>query len=178
MSDPFELEKILGSFRVLADRREQNTSRAATRFAALDDPERVTLDYGDYCAQVTLADGKVLHDTAARIYPHCVIERKMSLDELAQNFTRHRDRFRAEFERARENNAKVYLLVEGASWEALDKHRYRSRYHPKAFKASLMAWMVRYGVTPLFCKPETSGEMIREVLYRDTKERLENGELG
>ena len=57
-------------------------------------------------------------------------------------------------------------------------HRYRSKYHPNAFLASLTAWMVRYNLTPIFCKAEVSGDLIREILYRDLKERLEQGEYG
>jgi hypothetical protein len=43
--------------------------------------------------------------------------------------------------------------------------------------ASLMAWTVRYNLRPIFCKAETSGALIKEILYRDMKERLERGEL-
>ena len=96
-------------------------------------------------------------------------------DELAMCFTRGRDRFRREFERATEASAKVWLLIEGGSWEAIDKHRYRSKFNEKALKASLIAWSIRYNMVPVFCKPETSGALIREILYRDIKERLENG---
>ena len=96
-----------------------------------------------------------------------------SLDELAGCFTRDRDRFRREMERAISSNAKVYLLIENASWEAILNHRYRSRFNPEAFKASLTAWTARYGLIPVFCKADTSGMLIREILYREIKERLE-----
>lgn len=178
--DRFEIEDTLKTFRVIADTREQITNRAAERFAALgDDLERATLDYGDYCGNITLPDGRPLHDTSVnRIYPACAIERKMSLDELAGCFTRGRDRFQREFERARAAGASVYILIEGGDWEKIQRHAYRSRFHPKAFRASITAWMVRYGAAPIFCKPGTSGELIREILYRDIKERLEKGEYG
>lgn len=58
------------------------------------------------------------------------------------------------------------------------RHEYRSRYHPNAFMASLTAWMVRYGLVPVFCEARISGRMIREILYRDLKERLERGDYG
>jgi hypothetical protein len=38
--------------------------------------------------------------------------------------------------------------------------------------------MVRYDITPIFCKEGTSGTMIKELLYRDTKERLQRGDYG
>lgn len=178
--DRFEIEDVLKSFRIVVDTREQNTNRAAARFAALgDNLERATLDYGDYCANVTLPDGKPLHDISVnRLFPPAVVERKMSLDELAGCFTRSRDRFRREFERAGDHGAKVYLLTECASWEKIYRHDYRSRFNPKAYSASFCAWLVRYGITPLFCEPGTSGKLIREILYRDIKERLKKGEYG
>lgn len=176
--DCFEIREALDTFAVLADKREQNTARATERFAALGDPARATLDYGDYCGQITLPGGCQLYDESERIYPRCVVERKMSLDELAANFTRGRDRFKREFERAAEKGAKVFLLVEGFSWEAVFNHRYRSKYNPAAFEASILAWLARYDVTLLSCKPGTSGRLIKSVLYRDMKERLESGQFG
>ena len=175
---PFEIETALESFRIIADTREQSTPRASERFKSFGVPvERATLEFGDYCAQIDLPGGP-LHDISKTLQPSCVIERKMSLDELASNFTRGRDRFRREFQRANKAGARVWLLVENGSFEAIRGKRYRSRYNSKAFQASLIAWAVRYGITPVFCKSGVSGELIREILYRDIKERLESGEYG
>lgn len=177
--DPFEIKDTLSTFRILADRREQNTSRAAERFAAFGVPvERVTLSYGDYCGQITFPNGNDLYCTDNTIQPEVVIERKMSLDEAAMCFTRDRDRFRREFLRAREAGAKVWLLIEGGSWEAIDRHRYRSKFNEKALRASLIAWTIRYDLNIVFCKPETSGALIKEILYREIKEALESGAYG
>ena len=179
MLDRFELEDVLQTYRVVADTREQANPRAAERFAALGPGlERATLDYGDYCANITLPDGRDLYDISVRLSPACIVERKMSLDEAAACFTRERERFKREFERAGEAKAKIYLLIEGGSWEKIRRHSYRSRFNPKAFLASLTAWMARYDTTIIFCEPGTSGALIREILYRDIKERLERGEYG
>ena len=178
--DRFDIESTLETFRIIVDTREQAANRAAARFAALGSGlERATLDYCDYCGNVTLPDGTPLYSlTDRRIFPACAIERKMSLDELASCFTRGRERFKREFERAQAAGAKTYILVEGGDWEQIRRHNYRSRYNPKAFMASLTAWMARYNTAPIFCKPGTSGTLIREILYRDMKERLERGEYG
>lgn len=178
MSDYFSTKEILETFRIVADTREQNTGRASERFKAFGVPvQRATLSYGDYCANVKLPGGDLM-DISNTLKPKCVIERKMSLDELAMCFTKGRDRFQREFERARSAGARVYLLTENGSWEAIANHRYRSQLHSKAFQASLIAWSIRYGFIPLFCRSETSGKLIKEILYRDMKERLECGELG
>lgn len=174
--DSFEIREILDTFQIIVDTREQDTAEARRRYKAFGVPViRGTLDYGDYAGQITLPNGDLL-DTSIRLKPKCVIERKMSLDELAGNLTRGRKRFEREFNRARGADAKVYLLVENATWEGLLNHRYKSKFSVNAFKASLVAWMIRYNVTPVFCKSQTSAELIREILYRDIKERLERGE--
>ena len=170
-----EIESVLKSFTILADTREQDTERSRRRLAAMNaNVERCALGYGDYAATIRVGD--VWVTDPAR--PRYVIERKMDMDELAMCLTRDRERFRREFQRARSQGATVFLLVENASWEALLAGRYRSRFHPKAFLASLCAWIVRYELHLIFCDELTTPIMIREILYRDMKERLMNGEYG
>ena len=176
--DHFEVTEVLNTFQILVDNREQATPKAVERYKSFGVPyKRATLNYGDYCGIITLNDSEI-YDTAHSVKASCVIERKMSLDELAMCFTRGRDRFRREMERAASNNSTVYLLVEDATYEGIIKHRYRSRFSPSAFLASLTAWTVRYNLRPIFCKADTSGQLIKEILYRDMKERLERGEYG
>ena len=105
------------------------------------------------------------------------IERKMNLDELCACFTRSRARFEREFIRAREDGAKVYLLVENANWEKALSGAYRSRMNPAALTASLLAWSGRYNLVPVFCRSETSGELIGRILRYELKTILERGEL-
>ena len=175
--DRREADRILESFRVIVDRREQDTPKARKRYKLIGKTERATLSYGDYCGNVSTLGGP-LYDTSAAITPSCVIERKMNLDELAMCFTRSRKRFEREFERAKTAGAKVYLLVEDATYEDIIRHRYRSKFAANAFLASLLTWSARYNLTPVFCRAETSGELIREILLRDLRERLERGEYG
>ena len=170
-------EEILQSFMIVIDRREQDTERARKRYEAFSVPyDRATLDYGDYTYNAMI-DGIPLYDTDSRIFPKCAVERKMNLDELAGCFTHERKRFQAEMERAKENKARMYLLVENASWENLINGKYKSKYNSVAFLASVTAWMARYGLQVIMCKAETSGKIIKEILYRDLKERIERGEF-
>lgn len=170
---PYDIQTILDSMVILVDRREQPTDRARKRYNAFSAPYRyATLDYGDYAANCTLPSGKLMYDENKRVRADVVIERKMNLDELAGCFTHGRERFRREFERAAANGSRVYLLVENANWENLLNGKYRSKFNPKAFKASITAYMARYGVQVIMCKEETSGRLINEILYRELKEQL------
>lgn len=166
------------SFEIICDTREQDTERARKRLESLGAPySRATLDYGDYTYNATLPNGKKIYDTSIRISPLCAVERKMSLDEWAMCFGTGRKRFQREFERATEKNSRIYLICENANWENLLNGKYRSKMNPNAFAASAVAWMIRYNMNVIFCKEENSGRLIKEVLYRDLKERLERGEM-
>ena len=175
----FDKREVLKSFEILHDSREQDTDRARKRYESFGVPhQRAVLSYGDYTYNATLPDGNKIYDISKTISPACVIERKMNLDELAGCFTRSRQRFQREFERAQEHGSRIYLVCENANWENLLNGKYKSRMHAEAFSASIMAWMIRYNMNIIFCKEETSGRIIKEILYRDLKERLENGQYG
>lgn len=166
---PFEVKNILESMVIIYDTREQDTPALHRRLMGLSSPyEREKLDYGDYSCKYLLFDG-----TAHRL--NVAIERKMNLDELCGCFCKGRERFTREFERAKIVGAKVYLLIENASWEKAFNGEYRSQMSAQAFVASITAWQARYNCQIEFCKAETSGKLIKEILYRELKERLERG---
>lgn len=175
--DIFEQDAMLQSMQILVDTREQNTERARKRYATFGVPySRATLSYGDYCYNAQLPNGEWLFKEGEIVSAPIAIERKMNLDELAMCFTRERDRFEREFQRAKANNARIFLLIENATWENLLNGKYRSRYNQNAFLASLAAWIIRYDLQLIFCKEETSGRLIKEFLYRDLKERIGRGD--
>ena len=166
---PFEVKEALESLVLLVDTREQDTIFFRRRMKEVEIPYiRQKLDFGDYSAKCTTDDGKEL-DFSGSI----AIERKMSLDELCQCYTRERQRFQREFERAKEVGAKIYLLVENGTWEKAIEGKYRSQMKPKAFLSSLLAWLARYNCQVIFCEARSSGKLIHEILYREVKERLE-----
>lgn len=175
-----EIEKCLETMTVLVDSRENPKSdRYEQRVKALSVPyRRQTLGYGDYTFNFTMPDGMELYPPTATVYAPAVVERKMNLEELSCCFTQQRKRFEAEFERAAENKAVVYLLIEDATWEKLLAGHYRTKFRPESFFASLTAWMARYKLRVIFCRHEVSGRLIKELLYRELKEKLERGDYG
>ena len=177
--DHFEIDDCLRSMEIIVDTREQPSKRAQKRYESFCAPYiRQTMNYGDYTYNFTFPSGKRLFEPNITVKGHVVIERKQDLTELSQCFCQSRDRFKNEFERARENNSSIYLIVEDASWENLINGKYSTKFNSKAFLSSITAWMVRYNIKIIFCKSETSGKMIKEILYRELKERLENGFYG
>ncbi len=94
--------EVLRSMEILVDTREQPTTRATKRYERFHCPHRrCTLAYGDYAYNAVLPSGRQIYNAEATVFPACVVERKMNLDELAGCFTRSRERFAREFERAK-----------------------------------------------------------------------------
>ena len=167
-----DVENCLRSMVILVDTREQPSDRALKRYKSFQCPyRRQKLDFGDYSAEFTLPDGQIVKVNAA-------IERKMNLEELSGCLTKDRDRFRREFERSKESGASMYLLVENATWENLVNGKYKTKFNKNAFTGSITAWIARYDLKPIFCKAETSGRLIREILFREMKKDLEAGLYG
>ena len=168
----FEIRDCLDSMVILCDTREQPTERLKRRLEATGLPyERKKLDAGDYSCKCTLPDGGEL-DFSTRV----VIERKYDLTEICTCFGKERQRFEREFLRAKENGTRIYLLIENATWENVFAGKYRSKYASQALVASLLAWQTRYDMKIVFCKSETTGKLIKEILFRELKQHLEEKE--
>ena len=169
----FDLEKTLSTMVLVVDSREKPTAEAKRRWESFGVPYRIqALKSGDYTAEFILPNGETFG-----LENVCVIERKMSIVEICGNFCQNRARFIREFERIKEAGAKAYIVVEGASWEAIYNHRYHSQMSPQALVASLTAWMARYNAHIIFCHAETFPKLCREILYREAKEILTNIEV-
>lgn len=156
---------------ILIDTREQDNEKLQNRIEAFKalkcDIRREKLNYGDYSAEYINEDGQVISFT-----DRVVIERKMNLDELCNCYTKDRERFKREFERAKENGCKLYLLIENGSLDKIIGGKYRSNLNPASLIASLLAWSVRYGFSIYFCQPENSAEIIYKILHYEIKEYL------
>ena len=99
-----------------------------------------------------------------------LVEKKNSLDEISQNFTKHRSRFAREFERAKPNT--IHIVIENATWRKLLNGSYRSKFSPKSFMASLLTWCVRYRSPIWFVTPTDSPEVIYHILFYELYEYL------
>lgn len=175
----YEQAEMLSSMQIFIDTREQPTDKAKKRYEAFGVPyERRKLNYGDYTYTAQKPDGTWIFKDDEEVKPFLSVERKMNLDELAGCFTHDRARFQREFERAKVNNARIILLIEDANWENLLNGRYRSKFNANAFVASVCAWTARYNLVLIFCKAESSGRIIHDLLYYDLKEKIESGVFG
>jgi ERCC4-type nuclease len=164
---PREMETILGSMFLIVDTREQPTESYFKRLESVGLPcRRQKLDFGDYSC------GFILNGSEVSLEKEIVIERKMSLDEICGNFTKGRERFAREFERAIKSGAKVHLIIENGNYEKLIAGKYRSRLNPKSLLASVTAFADRYNISIHFCKPETTPVLMNKIFYHHIRNKL------
>lgn len=162
------MDNILKTIFLIVDTREQPTELYYKRLDSVGIPyRRAKLDFGDYSCGYLTSDGfEVLLDK------EIVIERKMSLDEICANFTKGRDRFAREFERAAKNGAKVHLIIENGNYEKIINGKYRSRLNSNSLLASFMAFADRYDISVHFCKPDTTPLLINRIFYHHIRNKL------
>lgn len=159
------LDELMKRMKVIIDTREQVNGHIIDYLNSIGVGFiRRKLEVGDYSAQI---DDQTFEMSVA-------IERKASLDEIAGNMTKERERFEKEFYRAKANRTKVFLIIED-ELKNLYRGNYRSQYQPKAFRASIKAWQTRFNVTVTFCGKEYSPQEIYETLYYAVREELLNG---
>lgn len=177
--EAFEIKECLNSLSILVDTREHPTVDAERRWMSFEVPyERQHLDYGDYTYNFCYPSGKYFYETGEDkvVYPDVMVERKMNLEELSACLFQQKDRFDREFERAAARGASIYLLVENATWEKINAGKYKTKVHPNAFMGRLMSLQARYHIQIIFCKPELTGLLIRNILQKELKLRLERGD--
>lgn len=173
MYTPIEVEKQLNTLEILVDTREQPGRSFNKRVEAFGNWKRYKLDFGDYSGAYTDLNGNWIS-----LENEIVIERKMDLNELASCFTKGRERFQHEFERATDKKAVVYLFIERDTWKDAysgtygSSEKYRSRLNPKSLVASLNSWENRYEIKTRFVPAELTGKMIKDVIFYHLKNKL------
>ena len=162
------MDGVLKTLFLIVDTREQPTAQYHKRLESVGIPyRRQKLDFGDYsCGYLALDGSEILLDK------EIVIERKMNLDEICGNFTRGRDRFAREFERAAKSGAKVHLIVEGGSYEKIIGGKYKSRFNANSLLASFVAFADRYDISVHFCKAETTPILMNKIFYHHIRNKL------
>lgn len=168
---PYEIDSAMKSMRIVIDTREKKNAHITAALQArkcLYSAHK--LDYGDYTCEYDTAEksGIIFADRV-------VIERKASLDELAGNITKERARFDREFQRAKAAGAKVFLMIEGGSYDDIKKHLYRSQMPPNAYLNTLFSWQQKYNITISFVSKLFAADYIYGTLFMALKNHLLHG---
>lgn len=177
-----EINKLLKeNFKILYDTREQVNDHILAYFDKQKLPyKRQKIDEGDYTAVITARpEMGITRD----IYFPVGVERKNSVDELANNLaekTDTRDDIRLEREliRAKMKRIKIFLVVEDPNGlENIMKGNYRSLYTPKAFIGKLSSLQDKYIQNTVFTSASNSGYHIYRILYYSVRNFLKEGEI-
>ncbi len=134
------------------------------------------LDYGDYMLQ----DG-----------PKVSIDRKQTIAELAKNCTVESERFRKEMDRAKEDGARLVILVEQNRYKDRDKwirvnsiedlllwsSPYTMIRGEKVYRV-LNSWRKKWPLDVIFCDKRSTGRLIIEILYNGDLDRYSGGRNG
>lgn len=133
--------------KIIIDSREKKYSHLTKFFDAKKIQYEVrALKSGDYAVEI---DGKL---------QPIIVERKNSLDELCGNFTKNRDRFRREFERA--PDVVKILLIENSRYEDILEGNYKSKMSPQALLSSLLSFQWEFDLRIFFISKKYSGSFI------------------
>ena len=135
-----EIKQLFKSAVILVDSREKKNEHILDYFRKQGISwQQTKLDYGDYSFMIP----KVAAGQDIFFHRDIVVERKASLEESSGNLTQDRDRFEKEFLRARNDGAKIYLMIESpGGYSDIIAHKYQTEL------SLLLIWLPsRHGST-------------------------------
>jgi hypothetical protein len=160
-----EIIEILDSIVIICDTREQENTHITKVFEKCNIKNiRSGLKFGDYSF--------FCGSTGERFDQQIVIERKNSIDELSQNFTKGRKQFENEMQKAKQENCRFILLVENSSYIDILNHNYRSELTSKSFVSSLLTYQTRYNISIIFMEGICSANYIYNTFKYFLREKL------
>lgn len=142
-----EIEELLKSQVILVDTREQVNDHILSYFDKHNILyKKKALDRCDYSFYIPTND-KLNIPRDLYFDKEVAIERKASLDEIANNWTKERDRFEKEMALAPKTKM---LVIENCSYEDIIYGNYRSKYNKKSFLGTLHSFAFRYDMPFIF----------------------------
>lgn len=165
-----EIKAIVDSAVVLVDTREKENKHITDYFNEKGIKWATqALDYGDYSIKIeSPAAYRDLYLTDI-----ITIERKANLNELSGNLGRNRERFEAEFERAK---GKMYLLLENTNFQDIEDGNYTTQYKKAPFRGSLTKFEHDYDLHVMYMPDISySGYWIYLTLTGCLKSQLKQG---
>lgn len=140
---------MLKSMTILVDTREKENKNdhILGYFDAMKVPwKKKKLDYGDYSFCVPKNDDLTI---PRDLYfdKEIIVERKASLDELATNISKERDRLKKEFTLAPKRKV---LIIENGSYHDMVYGNYRSEYGAKSYYGTFHSFWHEFDIPIIF----------------------------
>lgn len=166
-----EIDQIIKTMVILIDKREKQISHIklwlkSKKVNYID----YTLDFADYSFMIPQ---NLKLDITEDIYfnDDIAIERKANAEEISNNLTVGRDRFKREFERG---NGKIRLLIEDSSYKDITQGNYNTKLEPNSFIASLHSFQEAYDSPFFFTDKEHSAAYIYNTFKYYLRNKLQN----
>lgn len=159
---PKEINEILKSIIILIDTKEKVFAHIEKYFKTKDIKYiRHNLNFGDYSFYIPKNEDLGICED---IYfdKKIAIERKANAEEISNNFTKGRERFKREFERG---NGALRLLIEDTDYTKICDHMYDTDLSEVSFIASLHSFQEKYECPFFFVDKTHSGKYIYETFY-------------
>jgi ERCC4-type nuclease len=166
-----QIKKILESIVILVDTREKCNNHIIDWFNNNNILHgKHKLNFGDYSFYIPQ---NLKLDITEDIYfnNQIAIERKANAEEISNNLTVGRDRFKREFERG---NGKIRLLIEDSSYKDITQGNYNTKLEPNSFIASLHSFQEAYDSPFFFTDKEHSAAYIYNTFKYYLRNQLQN----
>ena len=164
-----EIDTILDNMIILVDTRERSNLHILDwcEYKNRVETKKMGLPNGDYSFMLkAIPELGIPNDMY--FHKEFVIERKNSLDEISQNFTKNRARFEHELSSYK---GKLIIAIED-SWTNLFQGNYKSDYGRRSFIGSVFAFEHRYDVSFRFLKKEEIAVFIYGEMRYFLREKL------
>ena len=153
-----ELQYLYDHIIIMVDDREKEWSHIKTYFEENNINYKIKrMQSGDYSFILSYDDNNYSY------VKKIVVERKNSLSELASCFAGERTRFEREFMRLKNSQTKCFMIIENDDFDGIMKHKYYSKLHPNSLESSMLSWLIRYDIVPIFTKKENVGRIIYNI---------------
>ena len=165
-----DIKELIDTIIILVDTREHLPNHITDAFDKYGVKwERKKLKSGDYSA-ILPANSKFNLDEI-NLEDQLVIERKMSVDELARNLSVNRDRFKREFSRT---NSDVILLIENNTYMDIITHNYNSKLTSNQYMGLLHSLCDEFKIPFIFKDKKESPLFIYNVFKYRIRNKLKN----
>lgn len=158
------MSDILDDIVIIVDTREQKNDHIITFFKENGIKYRISkLETADYSFELP-------NYSELNFDRMVLVEKKNSLDEIAGNFTKDRERFTREFERV--NQEHIHLVIEGATWKKITNKSWRSAFSGSSMRASILTYSIRYNMKTWFVTADESPRLIYNIIKYEVFEQL------
>lgn len=144
-----QIKEIIDNICVIVDTKEKDKYITETFDKYNIKYKKESLKSGDYSFQIPEIEGLI---EAMDFRNEIAIERKNSLSEISQNLTRHKERFKNEFERS---EARIIIMIED-SYKNCAYGEYRSKIPPKSLLGLLHSWEFQYDTNIVYIDKEVA----------------------